>query len=271
MEAESTNASARDGPLLLRVLDAFAFSSALVACAAAALAAAASRALGFAPEPAVLALALCGTVVVYCLDRVRDLPRDGRTSPLRSAFVAAHRRAMLAAAALAAFGALAAGALAGARVVATAGAVGAFGLAHRRLKRFTWAKPLYLTGSWTAVSVGLPAAAASADAALDFSRLVRVALVVGATVQANVILSNLRDAEGIAGRLGAPRARTLAAAFCVAALGLALAGAREVRALALLPLAMSAAVAAFRPGERYGAGAVDGALLLGAGAALLAP
>jgi 4-hydroxybenzoate polyprenyltransferase len=268
MRAESTSGPARDSSLLLRTLDALAFSSALVACAAAALAAAASRAQGFAPEPAVLALAFCGTVAVYCLDRVRDLARDGRTSPLRSAFVAAHRRAMLVAAALGACGALAAGALAGARVIAVAGAVAAFGLAHRRLKRFAWAKPLYLTGSWTAVSVGLPAA--SAHATLDFARLAHVALLIGATVQANVILSNLRDAEGIAGRLGARRARVLAAVFCAAALALALSGAREVRALALLPLAMSAAVAAFRSGERYGAAVVDGALLAGAGAALLA-
>jgi hypothetical protein len=36
-----------------------------------------------------------------------------------------------------------------------------------------------------------------------------------------------------------------------------------VRALVALPLAMGAAVAAFRPGERYGALVVDGALLVG--------
>jgi len=270
MEAESTGGAARESSLLLRAFDALAFSSALVACAAAALAAAASRAQGFAPEPAVLALAFCGTVVVYCLDRVRDLARDGQTSPLRSAFVAAHRRAMLAAAALGACGALAAGALAGPRVVAVASAVAAFGLAHRRLKRFAWAKPLYLTTSWTAVSVGLPAAAASAHASLDLTRLAHAALIVGATVQANVILSNLRDAEGIAGRLGASRARTLAAAFCAAALALALLGPSDVRALAALPLAMGAAVAGFRPGERYGAGVVDGALAVGASTAMLA-
>jgi 4-hydroxybenzoate polyprenyltransferase len=270
MGAEIANAAAHDSSRWLRALDAFAFSSALVACAAAALAAAASRALGVAPEPALLALAFCGTVAVYCLDRVRDLARDGRSSPLRSAFVAAHRRAMLAAAALGACGALAAGVLAGARVVAVASAVAGFGLAHRRLKRFAWAKPLYLTGSWTAVSVGLPAARAGEAAPLDLALVARIALIVGATVQANVILSNLRDAEGIAGRLGARRARALATVVCAAAFALALIGSREVRALALLPLTMSAAVAAFRPGERYGAVVVDGALVVGASAALLA-
>lgn len=252
---------------LLRAADAFAFSSALVACAAAALASAAARALGAAPEPAVLALAFCGTVVVYCLDRVRDLARDARTSPLRSAFVAAHRSALLAAAALCAAGALAAGLAAGVRALAVAAGVAAFGLAHRRLKRFAWAKPFYLTGSWTAVAVGLPAAAASERGALDLVRVGVALAVVSATVQANVILSNLRDAEGIAGRIGAPRARALAGAFCATAGVCALAGPSEVRALLGLPLAMGAAVAAFRPGERYGAVAVDGALLAGALAA----
>ncbi len=257
----------RSGGAALRAADAFAFSSALVACAAAALAAAAARALGTPPAPAVLALAFCGTVVVYCLDRVRDLARDVHTSPLRSAFVATWRRALLAAAAACAMGALAAGVAAGARALAVAAGVAAFGLAHRRLKRFAWAKPLYLTGSWTAVAVGLPAAAASARAPLDLARLGFALAIVSATVQANVILSNLRDAEGIAGRLGALRARTLAAAFCAAALAFAAWAPPEARALAALPLAMSAAVATFRSGERYGALAVDGALLVGALAA----
>ena len=218
-----------------------------------------------------LALAFCGTVVVYCVDRVRDLARDAHTSPLRSAFVAQHRRALLAAAVLCACGALAAGVLAGARVFAVAGAVAAFGFAHRRLKHLAWAKPLYLTGSWTAVTVGLPAAAASAGGAtLDLTRLAFTLAIVSGTVQANVILSNLRDAEGIAGRLGARRARSLAAAFCAGALALALLGPSSVRALAALPLAMACAVAAFRPGERYGAIAVDGALLVGGLAGLFA-
>ena len=255
---------------MLRAQGAFAFSSVLVACAAAALAAAASRALGFAPEPAVLALAFCGTVVVYCVDRVRDLTRDAHTSPLRSAFVAKHRSALLAAAALCVAGALAAGVLAGARVIAIAGAIAAFGFAHRRLKRFAWAKPLYLTGSWTAVTVGLPAAAASAGNSsgvgalpFDLARLALVTGILGATVQANVVLSNLRDSEGLAAHFGSRRARAVAAMFAALALALVLLGAPELRALAALPLAMVCAVAAFRPDERYGAVVVDGALLLG--------
>lgn len=254
---------------LRRLLDAFAFSSALVACAAAALAAAASRALGFAPEPAVLALAFCGTVAVYCVDRVRDLARDARSSPLRSAFVATHRRALLGAAALCACGAVAASALAGVRVAVGAGAVAAFGFAHRRLKRFAWAKPLYLTGSWTAVSVGLPALART-GAPLDLGRLGVVALVVGACVQANVVLSNLRDAEGLAARFGAIRATRVAAACAGVGLAAALLGGQAIRPLFLLPVAVGAAVAGFRPEERYGALVVDGALLVGGAGATLA-
>jgi 4-hydroxybenzoate polyprenyltransferase len=252
----------------LRAADAFAFSSALVACAAAALVAASARALGAAPEPALLGLSFCGTVAVYGLDRVRDLARDAQTSPLRSAFVAAHRGTLRAAAVLCAGGALAAGVLAGARVLAIAAIVAAFGLAHRRLKRFAWAKPVYLTGAWTAVAVGLPAAAASERAPLDLARLGFALGIVSATVQANVVLSNLRDAEGIAGRLGTRRARALAAAFCAAALALAALGPSATPALLGLPIAMGAAVAAFRPSERYGAIVVDGALLVGAIAAL---
>jgi hypothetical protein len=247
----------------MRALDAFAFSSALVASAAAALAAAASRALGIAPDPAVLALAFSGSVVVYCVDRVRDLAQDAYTSPLRSAFVSRHRRKLLGAAALCAPVAVAAGVRAGTRALALCGAVAALGFAHRRLKRLTFVKPFYLTGSWGAVCVGLPAVAAGESAGLDLSRLAVVLAIVCASVHANVILSNLRDAESIAGLIGARRARGAAAAFCAAAIALALFGPSAVRALVALPLAMGAAVAAFRPGERYGALVVDGALLVG--------
>jgi hypothetical protein len=269
MQGGEANIAARAAPVLLRALDAFAFSSALVAFAAATLTATTSHALGFPLQPAVLVLAFCGTGVVYCIDRVRDLARDTNTSPLRSAFVAAHRGEMLAAAAFCACAAFAAGALAGARVVAIAGAVAALGFAHRRLKRLIWLKPFYLSGSWAAVVVGLPAAAASASVPLDLRRIGLAVAIVGACVHANVILSNLRDSEGLAARIGAPGARRIASALCFGGLATALLGPGELRGLAALPLAMSAAVAAFRPGERYGALVVDGALLAGAAAASL--
>jgi hypothetical protein len=113
--------------------------------------------------------------------------------------------------------------------------------------------------------VGLPVVAASSGGApLDLARTALVALIVGASVQANVVLSNLRDAEGLAAHFGARRARTVAALFAALALAAALLRPGPVRALAALPVAMAAAVAGFRRGERYGALLVDGALLAGA-------
>jgi hypothetical protein len=244
-------------------LDAALWSSAWLALAAAALTAASARALGAAVSPALLGLAFGGTLAVYVVDRVRDLAHDRATAPARAAFVAGHRRALLA---LAAGGAALAGVSAaalGPRPLGLAALVGALGVAHRRLKRFAPAKPVYLTFAWTAVPVGLPAAADPPAAHVGW-----VAAVVGATVLPNVMLSNLRDGEALAGRLGARRTLAIAGAILLAGLAAALAAPAPVRPLAALPLAMGAAAAAFRPSERYGALAVDGALLLGALAAL---
>src|SRR5205809_859503 len=79
------------------------------------------------------------------------------------------------------------------------------GLFHRRLKRWTPAKPVYLSCAWTAVAVALPAAHDPAARHAAWA-----AGVVAPTILANVALSNLRDGEGFAGRFG--RARTLRAA-----------------------------------------------------------
>jgi hypothetical protein len=95
--------------------------------------------------------------------------------------------------------------------------------------------------------------------------------VVGAAVLANVVLSNLRDREALAGRLGARRALPLAAAIALAGFAAALLAPPAVRPLAALPLAMAAAALRFRPSERYGALVVDGALLAGALVALVWP
>jgi hypothetical protein len=244
-------------------LDAALWSSAWLALAAAALTAAAARALGAPASPALLGLAFGGTLAVYVVDRVRDLARDRATAPARAAFVEGNRRALLAlAAGGAALAALSAAAL-GPRPAGLAAAVGALGLAHRRLKRFAAAKPVYLTFAWTAVPVGLPAAASPAASHVGW-----VAAVVGATVLPNVMLSNLRDREALAGRLGARPTLAIAGAILLVGLAAALAAPAPVRPLAALPLAMAAAAAAFRPSERYGAFAVDGALLLGALCAL---
>jgi 4-hydroxybenzoate polyprenyltransferase len=68
-------------------LDALVWSSGWLGLAAACLTAAAARALGSTATPAMLALAFGGTLAVYVIDRVRDLPRDSATAPERAAFV----------------------------------------------------------------------------------------------------------------------------------------------------------------------------------------
>src|SRR5262249_14449212 len=166
----------------------------------------------------------------------------------RASFVTRHRRFMLA---LGGCGAALAGAAAlslGPRPLALAGVVAALGLLHRRLKRFAAAKPVYLTFAWTAVPVGLPAAAASFPPGVAW-----VAVVVGASVLSNVILSNLRDREALAARYGARRARRVAGLCALASLAAALLGPRAVHPLAALGLAMGAAVVGFPPTERAGA------------------
>src|SRR5262245_17529119 len=251
--------------MALALLDALLWSSTWIALACVSLTAAASRALGSGPEPALLALAFGGTLAVYVIDRVRDLPRDRTTAPARAVFVERHRRALLALAGAGAVVAAAASFRLSARTLALAGLVAALGLAHRRLKRWSAAKPVYLTFAWTAVPVGLPAAEHP-----EAPHLPWVAAIVGAAVLANVALSNLRDREALAGRFGPKRTLRFAGALCLAGLGAAWLGPAAVRPLAALPLAMGAAVLGFRPTERYGALVVDGALLAGSLAALAA-
>jgi 4-hydroxybenzoate polyprenyltransferase len=247
----------------LAALDALAWSSLGLALAAAALAAAASRALEVAPAPAVLGLAFGGTVLVYVIDRLRDLARDRSSAPERAAFVERNRRTLLVLAGLG--GGLAAGSALALRppALGLALGVGALGLLHRRLKRRLFVKPAYLTFAWTAVPVGLPAAHDPTARHVGFA-----AAVIGASVLANVALSNLRDGEGVAGRIGRRRTLAVAGALVAFAFGAALLAPPPVRPLAALPVAMGAAVLGFRPSERYGALVVDGALLAGALAAL---
>jgi hypothetical protein len=245
-------------------IDALLFGSAWVALAAAALVAASSQAMGLPPAPPVMGLAFCGTLVVYSVDRLRDLDRDALTAPLRSAFVVRHRRGLEVQAATALGVAGVCAWQAGPAVVSVAAGVALFGFFHRRLKGSLLAKPLYLTLSWTAVGVALPAVHGS-----NARHALWVAAIVALVVQSNVVLSNLRDREGVAHRLGTRRALWIAAGLLVPALALALIGPASVQPLVWLPLSMVPAVACYRPSERYGAGIVDGALLVGALAALL--
>ncbi len=250
--------------MALAALDALLWSSLWLAAAAAAMTAAGSEALGVAPAPALLGLAFGGTLVVYVVDRLRDLERDRVSAPARAAFVARHRALLLALAS--GGGALAAGCALTLRprALLITALVAALGLAHRRLKHHLLVKPAYLTFAWTAVPVGLPAAEDPGA-----QHVAPAAFVVGAAVLANVALSNLRDGEGFAARLGRRRTFAVTAVVLLGGFAGALLAPAPVRPLAALPLAMGVALLGFRPSERYGAGVVDGALLVGALVALL--
>lgn len=246
------------------ILEALGHANGVVAAAAALLAAAASRAMGLAPDPVVLLLAAAGTLAIYGLDRLRDVARDRVTAPQRTAFVEAHRRGIAVLAALAGSVAVLAGLFAGWRMVGVAAVVAAFGLAHRRLKQRIFAKPVYLVFAWTLVAVGFPLAR---DPSGRHAPL--VAAIVALTVWSNVILSNLKDAEGAAAYFGATRARRVALAACGFAAVLALLGPASVAGLTTLPAAMALAVLGYRRSESYAALGIDGALAAGAAIALL--
>jgi hypothetical protein len=250
---------ARPSSWLLQLVEGLVASSVWVALAAAALLAASARALGLAPDGVLIALAFFGTLVVYTVDRIRDLGRDQATAPRRTAFVERHGPELTALAIASAGVAVVLAGVAGLHAVAVAAVVLALGLAHRRLKRRIWAKPLYLTLSWTAVTVGLPW---TSDPGARHAA--PVTAVVSMTILANVILSNLKDGEGAAARLGRRHALGVAAAVLAGALAVALLSAPPVHRLTWLPVSMGLAVAGFRPGERYGGIVVDGALLAGA-------
>jgi hypothetical protein len=150
--------------------------------------------------------------------------------------------------------------------VGIAGAVLALGMLHRRLKRVLLLKPAYLTASWIAVTVGLPAL--SAGTPPPAPRLAWVIAVQTLAVLANAIASSVRDREGAATLIGAPRALALAQLAAWSGVAVATIAPAPVRPLVAVPLATAAALAGFRDGERYGLVVVDGALVVGAAAAL---
>lgn len=247
----------------MKFIEVLAYSSLWVALAALCLTAAASRAMGVALSGPVLALAFCGTLVVYNVDRLRDLPRDRVTAPLRSAFVSRHRRWLLVL-----VGAALAGSLAGIRDLETAAAIGmlavaALGLLHRRLKRFALGKPLYVSAAWVAVTVGVPALQGERPAHVGW-----VAAIIGLSIFANVIASNLRDGEAAMAAWGAPLPLRVARIVAGSGVALGLLAPAPLRPLLAVPLATAAALGPFRADERYGLLVVDGALWLGALGAL---
>jgi hypothetical protein len=241
------------------VVDALAFSSLWVGAAAAALTAACSLAMGVPAGFVPVGLAFTGTLVVYNVDRLRDLERDRKTSPRRTAFVAAHAGSLSLLVVASGLAAAVLALLAGPRAWLLLLPVAGLGLLHRRVKHLTYVKSAYITAAWVGIAAGLPVAVAPQARNLGW-----VTATLACAVFANAAASNVRDDEVAAARLGA--GPVLAAARLVAAIGIALglAGPAAVRPLAAVPLAMLLVLLPFRQSERYGLVAVDGALLVGA-------
>jgi len=254
---------------ILQALDSLLFSSLWAAWVAASLVLAASLAMELHPSLAVIALAAAGTLVVYNVDRLRDLERDRSTSPQRSAFVEQNRRFLAGLAGAAGLLCLILALQMDKAVwMLCAGAL-AIGLLHRRLKGGRAFKAFYVSAVWVAIVVGLPALA------LQGSEVPRGALHVawvvaslGGPLGANLIASNLipsRLGDGVRGSSEPPsRARLrLALMLCGVAAGIAALGPSSVKPLAWVGLAEAASIWTYRPGERYGLAVLDGALLAG--------
>jgi len=240
------------------LLDALVFSNLWMAAAAGALVAAASRAMGTAIRPEAVGLAIAGTLVVYNVDRLRDLHRDRHASRDRSAFIAEHEGRLRALTAAAAAASLYFGAHAGWPAALMLLPVLGVGLSHRRIKRFENAKIVYIAASWTCVGFGLPAVLAP-----DPQNLHWVAATLAATMLANVIAFNVRDEEPHVERVS--RRRALQIAHVCAGIGVALGALAPSPsgALIAIPLATLLALVGYRPTERFSPLFVDGALLVG--------
>lgn len=252
---------------LRSTIDALAYSGLWTAAAAGALAwAAGLGSTGGVATPrlgVVCVLASAGTVVVYCLDRLRDLNRDAITSPARTAFVSSNRRPLVALVAAASVVSLVAIWSLPISVWGVCGAVLTLGLMHRRLKSSRLRTLASVTTSWVAIVVGLPALVAGPD--LRGGALLGTTCGIGLAIASNAIASDLRGARFDAtGAIRLRRARLAALASC--ALCLMWPG---VRAIALIGAATWVSVLFYRADERYGLVVLDGALLLGGLAAAL--
>jgi len=251
---------------LRSALDALVFSNLWMAAAAGALVAASSRAMGTAVRPEAVGLAFAGTLVVYNVDRLRDLHRDQFASPDRSAFVEEHEGQLIALAGAAAIASLCLLVRAGWRAALLLLPVFAAGLLHRRIKRFENLKILYIAAAWTCVGFGLPAVLAS-----DAQSLHWVAPILALTMLANVIAFNVRDEAAGVERVRRRYALQVAHACAILAAGLGALAPYPADALFAIPLATLLALVAYRPNERFSPLFVDGALLVGSlVAALLA-
>jgi hypothetical protein len=251
-------------PRAARYLDGLAYSSILAAGVAGALTAAASWAFGLPIDVAVVGLASSGTLVVYNIDRLRDLQRDRVLAPLRSNFIERNFKPLGVITILAAVSSAIFALQLSRSAWGLCAGILAMGLLHRRLKRIRGIKTVYLTSSWLAVVLGLPLLESQLDPSPGADQIYWVSTILGCAILSNLMASNLDR------RVDAHRAH-LGAAIVIAGLGIgfALLSPPTLRGLAMIPAAEFVALARFREGERYRAVVVDGALLIGACAAIV--
>ena len=241
------------------MLDALVFSSVWVAAAAGALATACSFAMGVPASIPAIGLAFAGTLVVYNVDRLRDIEPDRATTPQRSAFVDRHGGGLALLAIGAGLASLVFALFAGPRVWLLLAPVLVLGLFHRRIKHLTFGKTAYITTAWVAVVVVVPAAIDPDATAIGWA-----AAFAASAIFANAIACDIRDREVAAALLGERRALFVARACAAGGCLLGLVAPAPARSLVALPLATLLVLLPFRPSERYGLVAVDGALLAGA-------
>ena len=243
---------------LRSALDALVFSNLWMATAAGALIAASSRAMGTAVRPEAVGLAFAGTLVVYNVDRLRDLHRDQFASPDRSAFVEEHEGRLIILTGAAAIASLYFLVLAGWRAALLLLPVFAAGLLHRRIKRYESLKIPYIAAAWTCVGFGLPAVLAP-----DAQFLYWVASILALTMVANVIAFNVRDEAAGVERVRRRVALQVAHACAMLGAGIGSLAPYPADALIAIPLATLLALVAYRPNERFSPLFIDGALLFG--------
>ncbi|RKZ13251.1 hypothetical protein DRQ32_01990 [bacterium] len=212
------------------------------ACAVALLAASA-RSMGVGPDFGLLALAGLGTAGVYGFDRwaTRGGSPAGWILPCLVAGVLGLRQPP--------------------QAILILVAVCALALVHVRLRDLPWAKPVYIALAWIGVVVGLPwvlRGSAPAPVALG-----PVAL----AIAANVLACDAVDREAEAAQIAPKKVWWIARA--VAAAGVAVAFAMGAAPLATIPGCLLLALVRWPADRRFAERVLDGALLVGALAAIV--
>lgn len=234
------------------------FSSIWILGVAGALSWAASLAMEIEPSFFVVGIAMLGSLVIYNLDRLWDLNRDRLSSPDRSAFITRHFALLFYVTVIA--GACSFGLLFFLPLKAILLLVVVFivGVGHPYLKRFLFFKEAYITLTWVSVVVFLPAFSSVKPAHLGW-----VLTVIGLPIFANIIASNIRDAEAGVSLLS--REFTLYFTRLLAIVGIicGVLGPEVVFSLTAVPLATLLSLIWFRDDERYGLLFIDGSLLVG--------